>query len=46
MERRNHLTSLQFIQFVRDLGFEITSDKDLNDPTPEFLQELYIEVLN
>ena len=36
--------NLQFMQFVKDLGFSISSDKELNDPTPEFIQNLLIEV--
>ena len=36
--------NLQFTQFARDLGFTISSDKELNDPNPEFIQNLLIEV--
>ena len=36
--------NLQFMQFVKDLGFNISSDKELNDPSPEFIQNLLIEV--
>jgi hypothetical protein len=38
-------SNLQFTQFAKDLGFTISSDKELNDPNPEFIQNLLIEVL-
>ena len=36
--------NLQFMQFARDLGFSISNDKELNDPNPEFIQKLFMEV--
>lgn len=36
--------NLQFTQFARDLGFTISSDKEVNDPNPEFIQNLLLEV--
>lgn len=43
MEKKLILNSLQLIQFIRDLGFDIVDDAVLNDPQSDFVFEVLKE---